>query len=82
MFHYEPGSSAPDEEPAVLTDPHSDYGLITLLATDGVPGLEVRPLGGEWTMVEAPARSLIVNLGDMPSIIATASSTVGNTVTY
>jgi isopenicillin N synthase-like dioxygenase len=36
-----------------------------LLATDGVAGLEVRPLGGEWTMVEAPARSLVVNLGDM-----------------
>ena len=25
----------------------------------------MRPLGGEWTMVQAPARSLIVNLGDM-----------------
>ncbi len=65
MFHYEPDSSAPDEQAAVLTDPHTDYGLITLLATDGVPGLEVRPLGGEWTTVAAPARSLIVNLGDM-----------------
>jgi isopenicillin N synthase-like dioxygenase len=65
MFHYEPGPSTPGQEPAVLTDPHSDYGLITLLATDGVPGLEVQPLGGEWTMVAAPARSLIVNLGDM-----------------
>ena len=49
----------------MLTDPHTDYGLITLLATDGVAGLEVRPRDGEWTMVEAPARSLIVNLGDM-----------------
>ena len=28
--------------PTVLTDPHTDYGLITLLATDGVAGLEVR----------------------------------------
>ena len=49
----------------MLTDPHTDYGLITLLATDGVAGLEVRPRGGDWTMVDAPARSLIVNLGDM-----------------
>ena len=64
MFHYEPGETA-DHAAAVLTDPHTDYGLITLLATDGVPGLEVRPLGGDWTMVEAPPRSLIVNLGDM-----------------
>lgn len=65
MFHYEPGDDALDAKPAVLTDPHTDYGLITLLATDGVPGLEVRPLGGTWTTVDAPARSLIVNLGDM-----------------
>jgi len=65
MFHYEPSTDATHAEPTVLTDPHTDYGLITLLATDGVPGLEVRPLGGDWTMVDAPARSLIVNLGDM-----------------
>jgi isopenicillin N synthase-like dioxygenase len=65
MFHYEAHQTAAGDAPTVLTDPHTDYGLITLLATDGVAGLEVRPLGGEWTMVEAPARSLIVNLGDM-----------------
>lgn len=65
MFHYEPQSATPDKRETILTDPHTDYGLITLLATDGVPGLEVRPLGGDWTMVAAPARSLIVNLGDM-----------------
>ena len=65
MFHYEPRPSLPEQEAAVLTDPHTDYGLITLLATDGVPGLEVRPLHGDWATVAAPARSLIVNLGDM-----------------
>jgi isopenicillin N synthase-like dioxygenase len=64
MFHYEQ-APAPGHASTVLTDPHTDYGLITLLATDGVAGLEVRPRDGEWTMVEAPARSLIVNLGDM-----------------
>lgn len=63
MFHYEPPATG--RESRVLTDPHTDYGLITLLATDGVAGLEVRPRGGEWTMVAAPAMSLIVNLGDM-----------------
>ena len=65
MFHYEARLPAAGDEAAVLTDPHTDYGLITLLATDGVAGLEVRPLGGAWTTVAAPARSLIVNLGDM-----------------
>ncbi len=52
-------------ESIVLTDPHTDYGLITLLATDGVGGLEVRSRDGDWTMVTAPAGSLVVNLGDM-----------------
>jgi isopenicillin N synthase-like dioxygenase len=43
---------------------HTDYGLLTLLATDGRGGLEVRR-GGEWIEVP-PARELIVcNLGDM-----------------
>jgi isopenicillin N synthase-like dioxygenase len=59
MMHYEP------QGPVVLTDPHTDYGLITLLATDGVGGLEVRSRDGEWAMVSAPPGSLVVNLGDM-----------------
>ena len=49
-----------------VTGQHTDYGAITLLATDGVPGLEVRPRGGTgWLAVEAPPGSLVVNLGDM-----------------
>ena len=62
MMHYEPRAGG---EGVVLTDPHTDYGLITLLATDGVGGLEVRSRDGKWTMVSAPAGSLVVNLGDM-----------------
>lgn len=50
---------------SVPTLPHTDYGALTLLATDGVPGLEVRPVGRTWTPVVAPAGSLVVNLGDM-----------------
>ena len=65
MMHYEPHPPAPDGQTAVLTDPHTDYGMITLLATDGVGGLEVRSRDGRWTMVSAPAGSLVVNLGDM-----------------
>lgn len=47
------------------TGAHTDYGAITLLATDGVPGLEVRAIGKDWTALEAPAGSIVVNLGDM-----------------
>ena len=45
--------------------PHTDYGLITLLATDGVPGLEVKPIDSDWIPIEAPEGSLVINLGDM-----------------
>ncbi len=43
---------------------HTDYGLLTLLATDGTPGLEVR-LNGEWIPAPADADLVICNLGDM-----------------
>ncbi|MBI4885210.1 MAG: isopenicillin N synthase family oxygenase [Actinobacteria bacterium] len=43
---------------------HTDYGLLTLLATDGTPGLEVNSLG-EWIPAPADADLLICNLGDM-----------------
>ena len=62
MLRYPPGATVGD----AVTGQHTDYGAITLLATDGVPGLEVRPRGvGEWAAVEAPPGSFVVNLGDM-----------------
>jgi isopenicillin N synthase-like dioxygenase len=65
FLHYPAVPPAPDGGRTVATLPHTDYGALTLLATDGVPGLEVKPTGGGWTPVEAPAGSLVVNLGDM-----------------
>ncbi len=43
---------------------HSDYGLLTLLATDGTPGLEVK-VGGEWISAPGDEHLVICNLGDM-----------------
>ena len=43
---------------------HTDYGLLTLLATDGTPGLEVKS-HGEWIPAPADADLVICNLGDM-----------------
>ena len=63
MLRYPARPVAPDA--AIAAGAHTDYGAITLLATDGVPGLEVLPVGGRWRSVVAPAGSLIVNLGDM-----------------
>jgi isopenicillin N synthase-like dioxygenase len=43
---------------------HTDYGLLTLLVTDGTPGLEVN-VRGEWIPAPADADLVICNLGDM-----------------
>jgi len=43
---------------------HTDYGLLTLLATDGTPGLEVNS-HGEWIPAPTDADLVICNLGDM-----------------
>lgn len=43
---------------------HSDYGSITLLMTDGVAGLQVRPRGGDWMDVPHVEGAYVVNIGD------------------
>ena len=45
--------------------PHTDYGCLTLLATDGTPGLEVATRGGGWLPVTAPPGTFAVNFGEM-----------------
>ena len=50
---------------------HTDYGMVTILRTDGVPGLQVcsdktRPEGlREWIDVDAAEGHFVVNCGDM-----------------
>lgn len=44
---------------------HTDYGCLTLLATDGQPGLEVQMPGGEWQPVQADPGVFIINFGEM-----------------
>ena len=48
--------------------PHTDYGCLTLLATDGSPGLEVRKRDGGWIPVSAPPGEFIINFGEMMEI--------------
>jgi isopenicillin N synthase-like dioxygenase len=44
---------------------HSDYGTLTILWTDGEPGLQVLSVDGEWIDVELVEGGLIVNVGDL-----------------
>lgn len=44
--------------------PHADYGCLTLLATDGAPGLEVETAEG-WTPVQVPPGVFVINFGEM-----------------
>ena len=44
--------------------PHTDYGCLTLLATDGAPGLEVDTAQG-WQPLSVPPGQFVVNFGEM-----------------
>ncbi|WP_136443533.1 isopenicillin N synthase family dioxygenase [Pacificoceanicola onchidii] len=44
---------------------HTDYGCLTLLGTDGVPGLEVQGRDGNWISVEARPGDFVINFGEM-----------------
>jgi isopenicillin N synthase-like dioxygenase len=43
---------------------HTDYGNITILADDGVPGLEVRDRSGRWIDAPIAPGTFICNIGD------------------
>jgi isopenicillin N synthase-like dioxygenase len=59
IFHYPP-SDATDWG----VGEHTDYGLLTILAQDGIEGLQVHTPDG-WLDVPADAEVLVCNLGDM-----------------
>ncbi|WP_127103990.1 isopenicillin N synthase family dioxygenase [Pararhodobacter zhoushanensis] len=44
---------------------HTDYGCLTLLVTDGVPGLEVQRRDGGWLGVVAEPGEFVINFGEM-----------------
>ena len=45
--------------------PHSDYGCLTFLATDGTPGLEIKTRDNQWLPVCEPPGVFIINFGEM-----------------
>ncbi len=63
LLHYMP---MPDhlEAGQLGAGEHTDYGNITLLATDAVGGLEVRTRSGEWIAAPPFPNAFICNIGD------------------
>ena len=62
IFRYPPH---PDADDGWGVAEHTDYGLLTILAHDGTPGLQVRSPSGRWLEVPAVEGTFVVNLGDM-----------------
>ena len=61
--NYRPPDVTP--EPGQLgMDAHTDYGIVTVLWADKVPGLEILGADGGWHPVRPAERALLVNLGD------------------
>ena len=44
---------------------HTDYGCLTLLAADGVSGLEVQAADGTWMALNAHPGQFVINFGEM-----------------
>jgi isopenicillin N synthase-like dioxygenase len=63
-----PASMRDAEAPAAAASlgagTHTDYGNVTLLATDGVAGLQVRRRDGQWIDVPATPGAFVCNIGD------------------
>ncbi|HTY69273.1 MAG TPA: 2-oxoglutarate and iron-dependent oxygenase domain-containing protein [Alphaproteobacteria bacterium] len=62
MLHYPPAPAAGTDQPGA--GEHTDYGTVTILATDGVPGLEVRRRDGGWIRAPHVPGAFICNIGD------------------
>ncbi|CAM9447850.1 unnamed protein product [Laminaria digitata] len=63
LLHYSSEVSNP-EKGVYGAGAHSDYGMMTMLATDDVPGLQVR-VNGEWCDVPPRPGAFICNIADM-----------------
>lgn len=63
LLHYPP---APDRAEAgqLGAGEHTDYGCVTLLATDGVGGLQVRTRVGDWLDAPHVPGAFVCNIGD------------------
>jgi isopenicillin N synthase-like dioxygenase len=64
MLHYPPQPDRQNSAPDSGAGTHTDYGNLTILATDGIAGLQVRTRSGDW--IDAPhiEGAFVCNIGD------------------
>lgn len=62
LLHYPPADSAAPERPGAGA--HTDYGNLTLLATDEVGGPEVRRRNGRWLAAPFVRGAFVCDIGD------------------
>lgn len=63
LLHY-PASADASQRPDGGAGTHTDYGNVTLLATDEVPGLEVLTRQGQWLSAPYIPDAFVCNIGD------------------
>jgi isopenicillin N synthase-like dioxygenase len=63
LLHY-PASKGRTRPRQLGAGEHTDYGNLTLLATDGVAGLQLRRRDGVWIDAPSIAGAFICNIGD------------------
>lgn len=64
-INYQRQAGAADPEPGQMRmGAHTDYGILTVLLADDVPGLQVFR-AGQWQHVPTPRGTLTLNIGDM-----------------
>jgi isopenicillin N synthase-like dioxygenase len=65
LLHYPPHPGEPDPKQLGCA-PHTDYGNVTVLAQDGIEGLQVLTRdGGEWLNAPVIPGAFVCNIGDL-----------------
>ncbi|MGI9366615.1 MAG: isopenicillin N synthase family dioxygenase [Rhizobiaceae bacterium] len=62
---YYPPTEAMSDDDLYGSAPHTDFGCMTLLAQDGIGGLQVQTPAGNWVDAPLIEGTFVVNVGDM-----------------
>ena len=65
LNHYDVPDDVVVEDAQMGMGAHTDYGIITVLWADAVPGLEILLADGSWQSVLPVPGALLINLGDL-----------------